>query len=359
MPPVRLAIVGVTALVGRDLRPLHDATVVIEDEHVETVGPRRQVSVPEGAEVMDGVGLTLAPGFIDAHVHIGFARPHDVVAGGVTTVRDLGWPAARIFELASRSREPDFDGPTVLAAGPILTAPGGYPARAAWAPHGTALEIETEHDAASAVEDMAEAGACVIKVALNPPAGPALETSLLKAIVGAAHACALRVTAHVFGLRELDKALRAGVDELAHMLLGPDVLPMETIARMVDANMVVVPTLGIFPRSSRELAIQGLRRFLDAGGRAVYGTDLGNDGPRPGIDPVEVQALIAAGMNPAEVIAAATVTAAEILGLENSGVLQPGAVADLVAFHGDALHDYNALTRVVRVWRRGNPVRMP
>jgi imidazolonepropionase-like amidohydrolase len=64
-------------------------------------------------------------------------------------------------------------------------------------------------------------------------------------------------------------------------------------------------------------------------------------------------------MNPAEVIAAATVIAAETLGLEDSGVLQPGAVADLVAFHGDALHDYNALTRVVRVWRRGNPVRMP
>src|SRR2546426_904373 len=73
---------------------------------------------------------TLLPGFIDCHVHLGFFQPRAVLRGGVTTVRDLGWPLDVALD----------GGPDVLRAVQILTAPGGYPLRAGWAPKGTARE---------------------------------------------------------------------------------------------------------------------------------------------------------------------------------------------------------------------------
>ena len=350
------AIVGATALVGNDLRPVDDAAIVIRDERVISVGRRRDIPLPERAQVVDGKRLTIAPGFIDAHVHIGFFDPIEVLAGGVTQVRDLGWPPAEIFTLARRSRRADFAGPDVVAAGQILTPPGGYPTRAAWAPPGTGLEVPDRGAAEDAVDAMAAAGACVIKVALNPPAGPSFELPVLRSVVEAAHSRGLRVTAHVFGLEELHKALDAGVDELAHMLLSPEPIPDATIARMVAHDMVVVPTLAIFSGAGRRIAIENLRRFLDAGGWVVYGTDLGNAGPRPGIDPTEVNAMSEAGMTAREILLAATSAAAHALGWHATGALEQGAAADLVAFRGDAPADTRALTRVAAVWRRGRLV---
>jgi hypothetical protein len=137
------AIVNSVCLVGPDLQALPDSVVIFKEESIAAVGPRAEVPIPTGATVVDGRGLTLFPGFIDAHVHIGFYEPNEVLCGGVTSVRDLGWPPERIWPLVSRSANPSFKGPTIVAAGPILTAAGGYPTRAAWAPTGTGLGSPT------------------------------------------------------------------------------------------------------------------------------------------------------------------------------------------------------------------------
>ena len=350
------AIVGATALVGAELEPVPQSAIVIDGERIREVGPRDRVGVPPHAVTVDAAGLTIAPGFVDAHVHIGFYDPVDVLARGVTTVRDLGWPATDIFSLARASARPDFLGPTILAAGQILTAPGGYPTRAAWAPPGTGLEVPRPVDAPHAVRLMADAGACVIKVALNPPAGPSLDAATLTAIVEAAHARPLRVTGHVFGLEELHKALDAGLDELAHVLMSPEPIPQDTLERMVAQGMVMVPTMAIFNGRARDIALANLRDFLESGGTVVYGTDLGNEGPRPGIDAREVAAMAEAGMSGRDIIAAATSAAASLLGLDSIGSVTAGMAADLVAFHGDPLREPAALTRVARVWRRGTPI---
>ena len=141
MSPSSRAITGSTALLGHDLEPVEDAVVVFEGARIVDAGPSRATPVPDAAEIVDGSRKTLMPGFIDAHVHIGFYDPSDVVAGGVTTVRDLGWPPDRIAPLMSASRADGFAGPTIVAAGPMLTAPDGYPTRAAWAPQGTGREV--------------------------------------------------------------------------------------------------------------------------------------------------------------------------------------------------------------------------
>ena len=350
------AIVGAAALVGPDLRLVEDAVLVIEGGSIAAVGPATEVVVPASARTVDASGNTLVPGFIDAHVHIGFYDPAEVVENGVTTVRDLAWPPARIWPLVRESRARGFDGPSIVAAGPMITAPGGYPTRAGWAPPGTGLPVSTREEAKRAVGSVAEAGATIVKVALNPPAGPTLSPRLLVAIVEEAHARSLRVTGHVAGLDQLELALAARMDELAHMLMGEDRIPEPLLRRMVDAGMAVVPTLSV--REGRELlvAIDNLAGFVDAGGTVVYGTDLGNEGPAPGIDHTEIERMARAGMSARAIVASATSVSAGWLGLDAKGVLARGMDADIVALEGD-IEDPASLTRVVRVWRLGRAIR--
>jgi enamidase len=137
------------------------------------------------------------------------------------------------------------------------------------------------------------------------------------------------------------------------MLTSDERIPDATIARMVAAGMVVVPTLSIFTGSPLRTAIGNLHAFKTAGGRIVYGTDLGNAGPRPGIDATEVRAMATAGMTGLDIIRAATVDAAAWLGLGTTGVIEGGRAADLVLIRGDPVRSPEVLTDVVSVWRRG------
>ena len=341
---------GATVLAGTTLEP-DRRDVVISGGLITGLLASPAVGPPE-ATAVDCTGTTLLPGFIDAHVHIGFYAPERVLRGGVTTVRDLGWPPHDIFALAARSRTADFAGPRVLAAGQMLTVRDGYPTRAAWAPPGTAREVVSVADAAVAVAEQADLGACIIKIALDPTVGPVLGDSTLRAIVAAAHGRGLRVTAHAHGVGELRRAIASGVDELAHILLGAEPIPDEVIAAMVAADMTVVPTLSC-RFEDLDVAVDNLARFLLGGGRVVYGTDLGNEGPTPGIDAREIDAMVHAGMSPHAIVASATTEAASYLGLEDRGVLEPGRVADVLVVDGDPLRNPGALQRVRSVLRHG------
>jgi imidazolonepropionase-like amidohydrolase len=352
-----IAVFGGTALLGPRLRPVDRAVVVIEGDAIVAAGPGSEVDAPDEATAVDATGLTLMPGFIDAHVHIALARPREVLAGGVTHARDLGWAPHEIWPLVDASRTRGSDGPRLSAVGQMLTVENGYPTHAAWAPDGVGRVIRSHDDARLAVQEQADAGACAIKVALNAAAGPTLGLGGLKTTLDAARARGLRVTAHVTGLDELHKAIEGGVDELAHMLMSEDRIPDDTIALMVDRSMVVVPTLSCRFERDLELAIDNLRRFLEAGGQVVYGTDLGNEGPRPGIEEREIAAMAAAGMRPHDIVASATTRAAPYLGLDDSGEISPGMNADLVGVRGDPVSDTRAISDIALVIKDGRPVR--
>lgn len=351
-----IVIRGGTALVGPDLEPIDDAVIVIEQGRIKDIGASESITVRDGAEVVDATGLTLIPGFIDAHVHIAFADPHTVVANGLTTVRDLAWTPSQIWPLVRASQSDRFDGPRLLAAGQMLTVEGGYPTHSGWAPPGAA-RIVGRDDAKDAVAEQVESGATVIKVALNAEAGPTLPERVVREIVAEAHTHGLRVSAHVTGLHQLRKALDSGVDELAHMLMSEERVPSRMIDEMVEKRMTVVPTLSVRFGSDQEIAIDNVRRFIHAGGRVIYGTDLGNAGPRPGIDEREIDAMVRCRMDGRSIIASATVDAARYLGLDGTGVLAPGMEADIVAVSGDPLQSPAALTDVHMVWRNGRRIR--
>ena len=351
------AITGATAYAGPELEAIPDAVLVLAGTTIAAIGARQSTEVPPDADPVDAAGLAVLPGFIDAHVHIGFFEPAEVLHGGVTTVRDLGWPPDRIFPLVAASAAADWRGPTIVAAGPMLTAPRGYPTRAAWAPPGTGLEVDSFDHARAVVAHLHGAGVAVVKVALNPPVGPTLDLETLRVIVEEAHARGLKVTGHVYGIAELEKALEAGMDELAHMLMSPEWIPEHLLTSMVEAGMAIVPTLSIFSGRARRIAIDNLRRFATVGGTIVYGTDLGNEGPRPGIDRREIKGMARAGLTGREIVASATTRAAVWLGLADSGVLRAGARADVICVPERVLDDPAALTDVRMVFKRGMRVR--
>lgn len=349
MSPVAFA--GVRVFDG--VAMLQDQTVLVVRGRISARGPASEVERPLDARVVDGAGRTLLPGFVDAHVHIGFYDPKTVLRGGVTAARDLAWPPERIFSLARRLAGRATEGPLLIAAGPMITAPGGYPTRASWAPAGTGLEVRTEAEAATAVADLAARGAGVIKVAQEPREGPVLPEEVLRAVVQEAHAAGLRVTSHLGSLGQLKAALDAGVDELAHGLWSDEEIPQPLVERMTAQGLTVVPTLHIDPTRVR---IDNLGRFVAAGGRVVYGTDMGNTGPPLGIDPEELRLMVEAGMTSLEALAAATSGAADYLGLRDRGRIAPGAAADLVLVEGDPSRNFEALAQPLLVMREGRAV---
>ncbi len=322
-------------------RVVDDAQVVCEGGVITYAGPTTPIGEPD--IVIDGF---LMPAAADRHVHVELSSPAAVLERGVTAVRDLGWPADRIFPLADLSEVPSFAGPLVRAAGPILTAPGGYPTRAGWAPDGTGRPVDAPEQAVATVKELVALGATAIKVSLNAEAGPTPSDAALMAIVETAHARTVPVTTHAQGAGQVERALGAGVDELAHAPWTP--LSEATIAGCAQ-RLRVVSTLDIlsYGRDTPELrtALDNLRRFHAAGGTVIYGTDLGNGAIPPGIHTEELRLLHAAGLEPEEVLEAMT-----------RAPLEPDAPADLIVLARDPLEDLTAFDEVHLVVRAGRVV---
>ena len=324
-------------------RLVEDAQIVCEGGLVTYAGVSTDIDAVDRGLRVDGFVM---PAVADRHVHIELSEPASVLAGGVTAVRDLGWPVERIFPLADASEMPSFDGPLIRAAGPMLTAPGGYPTRDGWAPAGTGRELTSAEDAVAAVEELAKLGAAAIKVSLNADAGPTPSDAELAAICDAARAADLPVTAHAQGKGQVERALGAGVDELAHT---PWTRLSDEVIQAASTQMRIVSTLDIlsFGRDTPEIrtALDNLRRFHVAGGTIVYGTDLGNGSIPPGIHSREALLMVEAGLEPEEVLEAMI-----------RAPLEPDAPADVIALRASPLDDLRALEDVQLVIRAGSVV---
>jgi imidazolonepropionase-like amidohydrolase len=321
-----------------------DVQVDIDGGTIVAVG--RPGPVDAAAEPIELDGF-LMPAAADRHVHIGLADPGSVLLRGVTAVRDLAWPADRIFGLADASELSTFNGPLVRAAGPMLTGRGGYPTQDRWAPPGTGRELDGPDDARAAVAELAAAGTAAIKVSLNAEAGPTPTDAELAAIVDAAAAAELPVTAHAQGAGQVERALGAGIDELAHTpwthRLSDEVV--DAAAR----SLRIVTTLDIhsFGRDTPAIrtALDNLRRFHLAGGTVIYGTDLGNGAIPPGIHTRELLLMAEAGLEYEEILHALV-----------RAPIEPGAPADLIGLADDPLDDLRAFDRVTTVVRAGRVV---
>jgi imidazolonepropionase-like amidohydrolase len=233
-----------------------------------------------------------------------------LLVGGVTTVRDLGAPLDVLplpDHVPGRLR--------VLAAGPLVTVPGGYPSPV----HGAAiaLNVRGPADARTAVRTLARRGAAIVKVSLEPgtmygPGWPILSAAELGALVDEAHARGLKVTAHAQGVG-VRRALDAGVDELAHMPCGQ--APAALVREVARRRIPIVGTLHVYGGGCG----QNAREFVRAGGKLLYGSDFGNPGIPSGIDVEELELMAHAGLSRLAVLRAATSEAGRQLDWHRSG----------------------------------------
>jgi imidazolonepropionase-like amidohydrolase len=369
-------------------RMLTDAVVVVDGDRITRVASGSD-ALPAGAEVIDLRRYTALPGLIDLHTHMTYywdrqpgtrplgqrRRPAVTVflaqenalrtlETGVTTVRDLGAPAETDFAMRDLIAMGAMRGPRMIVAGQGISA-----ARPSAPPDPDAMR--------KAADDRIKAGSDWVKVYGSRGSFDSVDTTQtitfeeMKAIVDTTHAQGRKVAIHSYGPSGAKDAVRAGADSVEH---GID-LDDETLAEMVRQGTVWVPTIdhnryyvdakeeyGLKPDAIPPLQAY-IERNLEAARRAVKAgvkIGMGSDAVYTmfGQNTRELGWLVRAGLTPAQALAAATTTAAELLGLQDRlGRIAQGYLADIVAVDGDPLQRIDALFTGVRwVMKEGKVV---
>ncbi|MFN0180871.1 MAG: amidohydrolase family protein [Gemmatimonadales bacterium] len=382
------------AQAGRITSP---AVVVVQGDRIVALGA---AAAPRDARVVDLGDVTLLPGFIDLHTHLSLeisaasfsapvsltmadfafnatANARKTAAAGFTTVRDFGGDVT--VALGKAVDRGTVVGPHVVPSRESLGITGGHCDVTGFAPG--ILEQGPKDGVADGPWEVVQAvryqikhGAQVIKtcatagvLSLEGPVG-AQQYSFeeLKAMVDEAARHGVRVAAHAHGTEGIKAAVRAGVATIEHGSMLDD----EAIALMKEHGTWLVPTsylvdrinLAVLPPLVRRkaetilpLARESLRKAIASGVRIAFGTDAGVY-PH-GENAKEFAVYVKMGMTPTAALQAATIHAADALGMPDRGVIAAGKLADLVAVPGDPTADITATERPTWVMVGGRVVK--
>jgi imidazolonepropionase-like amidohydrolase len=395
---------GATAFVNVSVIPmdaervLPGQTVLVEGDRVRALGPAGTIELPAGTTVIEGKGRYLVPGLGEMHGHNPAPGSSEAyvasvyflfVANGVTTVRSmLGWPGQ--LELREKVERGEMDGPTLYLAGPSFSG----------------ATVKNPPQAEARVREQKEEGWDLLKV------HPGLSRASYDAMARTARAEGIPFAGHVPEAVGLVHALEMGQETIDHLdgyiehfqaqqrplseaeleeavrltrKFGAWVIPTmrlwETIIGAADLEaMMQYPELRYMPvdeveswRRSYEQRVQAashdparagqmaenrvrLLRALSQGGAPIlFGTDAPQQFSVPGFSVHrEIEAMVAAGMTPYQILRSATREVGEYLERHDLfGKVVPGHRADLILLRANPLEEITALSQRVGVMVRG------
>jgi imidazolonepropionase-like amidohydrolase len=392
-------------LITGDGTVIADSAFVIENNHFSKVGKKGAVQAPAGAARVDLTGKTVIPSLVDAHAHLGwtilktgevstqtYSRENLIdhlqryAYYGIAAVQSMGIDPGEIGYQVRADPPPN----TALfrLAGRGMAMPNAGPGQAYWRP--VAYGVSTESEARAAVGELAAKKVDLVKIWVDDRNGtvPKLTPPLYRAIIDEAHKHNLRVAAHIYYLADAKDLLRSGIDIFAHGIRDRDVDDEVMALFKQHPNVYVIPNLpdrettqedirfaaetlppamvqkmrdavaNQKPEDARKahefygIQARNLARLNAAGVRIGFGTD--SSAAAGWNAHQELTDMVAAGMTPAQVITAATKTAAEIVKLDQLGAVAVGKSADFLVLDGNPLDNINNTRRIAKVYLRGN-----
>jgi imidazolonepropionase-like amidohydrolase len=389
-------------------QPRGASTVIVRNGRIEAI--RDGFAAPEGypgATVVDLRDRYVLPGLIDCHVHLesdragqeglvesltssdayfayqALANARKTLEAGFTTVRNLGDDRGVTLALRDAIAAGTVAGPRIIDAGTGISATAGHADRTLDLAPDIAEHVSESNlcdgpeSCRRAVREQVRRGVDVIKImttgGVNSRIGAGVGKQMFddeaQALIETAHMYGKKVAVHAHGADGINLALKHGADSIEHGTL----LDEESVKLFLKNGAYYVPTLstvnGYLERLAKDpnayppevrakidwrIQITGkaLELAYPRGVKIAFGTDAGVS--KHGRNADEFELLVKHGMPAAAAIKAATVNAADLLGITaETGSIEPGKRADMIAVAGDPLSDVTVLKRVQFVMKDG------